>query len=151
MLVYRLSSLEEINELFDSKNISNICKTFTPSKKKNNFKYDPNKRYIHFFKDFESTFYLNLDKDKYICVYDIPELTLERNKGMGIYLDREFMNKIDMVREYAIPSEEMDYSYLKSVHRILEYIDYCDYLEDNYIDKIEKIKLPKVKKLRLLK
>ena len=151
MLVYRLSNKEEIEVLFETKDISDICRCFTPSKKLNNFKYDKNTKYIHFYKDFESTFYLDLSKDKYICIYDIPELTLERHKGIGLYLDREFMNRLDMVKEYAIPSEEMDYSYLKSVTRVTDTIDFDDYLEDNYIDKLEKVRVPIQKTLRIVR
>ena len=90
MVVYRLCNEKEYNEIINSKNFNNVGKKFVSDNKLNTYNYDNNKLYIHFFKNFESIFYLTTTKGYYICIYDIPNDILNENKSTGFYLDKIF-------------------------------------------------------------
>lgn len=139
MLVYRICKELEIRKIFENDSLNDIGKAFINNKKINNHNYEPNKKYLHFFKEYSSVFYLNTESGYYICTFDIPEFILENNAGEGYYLDITNWRNKEKVTEYAIKTEELDFNYLIKIDKITEYIDYEDYLYNEYTDKLETI------------
>lgn len=138
MLVYRVCRKEEILKLFDKYDMNDIGNYFSITEV-NNHHYEPNQKYLHFFKDKDSILHFLL-KDKYLCIYDIPEDILKQYEGIGYYLDYfKFAVKIE-VDEYAIKCHELSFDYLEKVYYINEEIDLDDYLDDseltNFLDCI---------------
>lgn len=135
MLVYRLCKKEEINKIFSGFNFSeigNICEVSN----KNNHKYIPNKKYIHFYDKKDSILYLNPLKDEYICTYSIPDDLLNKYKGTGKYLDFIKWENLSEIDEYAIPSELIEFEYLEKVDIIINDIEYEDFLDDYHLTKL---------------
>lgn len=149
MIVYRICNEYEIKEIMKSKSFSNIGNNYTNDKKKNTHNYLQNKKYVHFFKDLSSIYYLNVTKGYYICTYDIPDVLLEENEGIGFYLDREFFKRLEEVCEYAITNDQILFNYLIKVEKINNYIDYEDYIYDNYKTSLE-VTYEKIKKILFL-
>lgn len=138
MLVYRICKKEEIEKLFKNHNIEDIGNCFSLTEV-NNHHYEPNQKYLHFFKDKDSILHFLL-KEKYLCIYDIPEDILKQYEGIGYYLDYfKFAIKIE-VDEYAIRSNKLNFDYLEKIYYIKEEIDLDDYLDDseltNFLDCI---------------
>ena len=128
-MVYRLCNPVEIQEILNSKCFQNVGKVCRNNPKYNNHQYQENQKYLHFFQNYDSLFYLYVKKGTYICEYDIPEEILEKYKGTGIYLDRIFMEKLESVTEYAIPSEKIEWDYSQKVDRVMLDYDIEDYLD----------------------
>ncbi|MBQ3475520.1 MAG: hypothetical protein IJH20_05065 [Bacilli bacterium] len=139
MVVYRICKKEELDKIINGIPFSDIGRTCTNDSKLNNHEYKPNIKYLHFYKDYGSIFYLNVTKDHYICTYDIPDEILAEYVGSGRYLDRVFMKKEEQVGEYAIPSSQIDSSYLQRIDKVIDYIDFEDYLYEDYKDNLETI------------
>lgn len=138
MLVYRICKKEEIEKLFKNHNIVDIGNCFSLTEV-NNHQYEPNQKYLHFFKEKDSILHFLL-KDKYFCIYNIPENILKQYEGVGYYLDYfKFAIKIE-VDEYAIISNKLNFDYLEKIYYIKEEIDLDDYLDDfeltNFLDCI---------------
>ena len=135
MIVYRISKFEEVNKIIENESLDNIGKYFEESKISTH-KYIK-KPYLHFFHNLDSIFYLRTLKDRYLCIYDIPEEVLENNVGLGYYLDYFNLRGKRKVKEYAICLEDLKYEYLKEINYIKEYIDIDDYFyHDDLIDKL---------------
>ena len=49
------------------------------------------------------------------------------------------MKRIDKVIEYAIPNYEIEFTYLQKIDKVIDNIDFFDYIEMNYNDKLETI------------
>ena len=138
MLVYRISSEQEINQILKDQSFINIGKTYNRDEKVNTHLYVEGKQYIHFFKDYDSIFYLYVTKGCYIVTYDIPEELLNQNKGIGYYYDRTYMEKLESVEEYSIPKEQVHFSYLIGIDKVIEPIEFEDYYCDDYKNKLLK-------------
>lgn len=157
MLVYRVCNEKEINTIFNEKSFKKIGNYFEINQSINTNHYVKNKKYIHFFKYFNSIFYLNVSKGKFICTYDIPNYLLEEHLGYGFYYDRFNFKNLEKVVEYAIENGDIMYEYLIKVDKVLEYIDIEDFIYNNFEDKLELIYLNEnhnkelSKKLTLLK
>ena len=132
MLVYRICNKEEITNILNNQSFTNIGNRFKVDIKKNHHKYNENIKYMHFFNDYDSVFYLNVTNGYYICTYDIPEDLLEKYKGIGLYLDRIQLIIKECVIEYAIPNTEIKFSYLTKIEKINEYIDFDDFVNNEY-------------------
>ena len=76
MLVYRVCSKEEIDKLFQNRDIKDIGNYCTKTDV-NNHEYEENSKYIHFFKEKSSIFHFLL-RERYICEYDIPDEILAK-------------------------------------------------------------------------
>ena len=135
MLVYRLCKIGEVNKLLKEKSFENVG---TPGqllierqheKNVNNHVYDYQKTYLHFYKRLQSIFYLYTE-DKYLCTYDIPDEILAKYQGYGFYYDYRDRSRAVSTVEYAIDINELSFNYLCKIDRIIEYIDYEDYLYD---------------------
>lgn len=135
MLVYRLCRIGEVNKLLQEKSVENIGVSGQllierqHKENVNNHVYNYQKEYLHFYKRLESIFYLYTE-DKYLCTYDIPEEILEKYLGYGFYRDFRTRGRIVSTVEYAIDIEELSFDYLVKIDKILEYINYEDYLFD---------------------
>ena len=147
MLVYRLCKVGEVEKLLNNKDVNEIAIPGSNLIKKqqekniNSHCYNFQLSYLHFFKKLESIFYF-YTADKYICTYDIPDEILEKYEGEGFYLDYINFEKTQKTVEYAIPSNELDFSYLVKIDKINEVIDYEDYIFDPSLkDEIETIYL----------
>lgn len=129
MLVYRVCSKAEIELIFNHgiEASGSLCeKTFV-----NTHNYQSEINYLHFFLHKSDILYIKSSKDNYICTYDIPSKLLDLYCGVGIYLDYiNFRNRIYVV-EFAIPSQELKFDYLKRVDELIDYIDFEDFLDGN--------------------
>lgn len=130
MLVYRLCKKEEITSILNFKNFSQVGKCLAKNRKLNTNSYNKNIKYLHFFKYKGDLLYLTLNADTYICTYDIPCYILELHKGIGFYLDFYNFEKITNVDEYAIPIDQLHFSNLCKVEKIINYMDIDDFLYD---------------------
>lgn len=133
MKVYRLCRKNEIDRILGSKNFEDVGDAFQNSDK-NTHNYIPNEKYMHFFKDKSGLLYLNTLKDRYICVYDIPNEILDKHSGKGKYLNFIAFSFYDEVTEYAIPSKLINFNYLKSIEKIIKDIDYEDFYQDENLN-----------------
>jgi len=145
MIVYRICSKDEIEMIFRDKLFHNIGNFFEINKNTNTHLYKNNKKYIHFFKDFNSIFYLDTTPDMFICTYDIPNYLLGKHYGEGFYLDCFNCRSLQKVSEYAIENEFINFNYLLKIDKILEFIDIEDYMYSDITSKIETIYLNKNK------
>lgn len=93
---------------------------------------------MHFFLDIEHILYINPEKGMYLCYYDIPDKTLNKNLGFGIYKDI-FVMKTDMkIPEYCIKTKDLDFDYLEEINLITDNIYMEDYFDDNTLSKFQK-------------
>ena len=139
MLVYRLCKEEEYNSIMNTKSYDDIGSVCNKNRWLNNHSYQPNQKYLHFFKDFDSIFYCYLKEGTYVCTYELPDELLEQYAGIGKYVDRMFMRKHEMVTEYAIPNEKISFIFLRKIERVNQSIDFEDYLADEYQDFLETV------------
>ena len=147
MLVYRVCDKSEINNIFNDRNYTNVGKICNINENLNTYQYEDNKKYIHFFKDFDSIFYVDTTENHFICTYNIPKYLLEQNTGIGFYLDRINLKKQEKVSEYAIENKKINFNYLQNVQRIFNYIDIFDYIDGDISDKIENYYINKDKNI----
>lgn len=129
MIVYRICKRTELQKIFEYNNFTNVGYNFSILDL-NTHNYNKNSKYLHFFKNKESIFYLRTLKDRYICVYDIPEDILNRYKGIGYYLDYINYRILNEVTEYAIENNVIDLKFLKQVGYIKRDIEFEEYLDD---------------------
>lgn len=141
MIVYRICKKEEIDKIFHDRSFQNVGKVCERNERTNTHLYVKNKKYMHFFKDKESIFYLETTKDMFICTYDIPNYLLEKHSGVGFYYDMFNFKNLEEVSEYAIESELINYDYLLKVEEILEYIDIEEYMDGDVSSRIKTIYL----------
>lgn len=138
MIVYRVCKKIEIDKIFEDNNFQNVGSNYCGTTI-NDHKYDKDSKFLHFFPNKDSILFLKTLKDRYFCVYDIPDEILNENMGTGYYLD--FINYRDMkeVVEYAISTDIITIDNLKQIYYIKNEIDYEDLLDndiDSFIDII---------------
>ncbi|MBE5738986.1 MAG: hypothetical protein E7354_04595 [Clostridiales bacterium] len=134
MNAFRLCDEAEVKSILDSHSFEGLGKPFEQNPKLNNHKYEDNRRYLHFFKDLGSIFYLYPDTGKYICTYDFPQEILEGSMGQGKYLDYFFFRNLQLVGEYAIPEDLLKFSHLISISLINKGLEVEDYIEDSSLN-----------------
>lgn len=138
MYAFRLASDSEVSSILKNESFEEIG-SISENDNKNNHVYDLNKKYMHFFDNFNSLLYLNLNTDNYICIYNIPDEVIKKYKGYGYYYDLINFKELERIPEYAVPSSELRFEYLKIVYKINRYLDYEDIINDNYKDDLEKV------------
>ena len=140
MIVYRLSNKNEVDEILSNKNFNNVGSFFEIDKKKNNHKYNSNKKYLHFFRDKYSLLFLNMKKGEFICTYNIPDDILKEKSGYGAYLNFVTFKEVVPVPEFAVESELITFDYLVKIDKIIKDIEHEDFLFNekltNLIDNI---------------
>ncbi len=136
MVVYRLCDSKEVQNIICNRSFDEVGSTFERDSKKNNHKYSPNIKYLHFFKDFDSLFYLGVRSGTYICTYDIPDSVLRKFMADGFYLDRVFLRDLENVPEYAVPTAFIIFDYLKKVDKVTNDIDFEEFAYDDYKNSI---------------
>lgn len=132
MKVIRLCDEKEIDSIIKNKNFSEVGDFYHDEEKKSNHKYLPNKKYLHFFKDISGIVYLSPTKGRYICTYFIPDEIAEEKMGYGEYLDYVNFKEINLVPEYAIEVELLDFDFLIKVDKIIQDISYKDLFFNPY-------------------
>ena len=137
MIVYRLCNETEYQKIMTTKSFDDVGNICNNNSKFNNHKYLPNQKYLHFFKEYDSLFYLYLKSGTYICTYDIPDELLDKYMGIGKYLDRVFMRKLENVNEYAIPNNEILFNYLIKIEKVSISIEFEDYINENVTEQFE--------------
>ena len=135
MKLYRVCNENEGKIILKSKDFSELGSNYYRSFK-NDFNYDPKKKYLHFFSHFGDIHYLNLHKGNYICEYDIPD-ELIPEPSHGYYMDFVSFNNPDEVDEYIIESKDIKFDYLTEMNEILVYIDYEDYIYGDFSSMIK--------------
>jgi hypothetical protein len=136
MIVYRICEEKEIQNIICNRSLDEVGSVFKNNARFNNHKYAPDTKYLHFFKEYDGVFYVGVNRGRYICSYDIPDVILDKFSGIGYYLDRTFLRKRESVSEYAIPCELLSINYLKKVEKVTSYIDFEEYVYDDYKNKI---------------
>ena len=139
MLVYRICNEKEKDLIEKEESFSDIGKVWEENEKKSTHTYEKEKKYLHFFKNYDGVFLLKTTQNHYICTYDFEESLLEESKGIGYYWDRLSFKSIEKVEEYAIPSEKIQYDNLLKMDRITEEIDFEEYVDNSFIEKLETI------------
>lgn len=128
MKVYRLCRQQEIDDILNTKDFSNVGHFCTQDISKNTHKYNANKKYLHFFQDKSSLLYLNTIQDRYICTYDIPKEILKSHIGEGKYLSFINYSNLNSVKEYAIECDLLKFEYLMKADKIIACIDYENHI-----------------------
>ena len=137
MKLYRVCHKDEAQVILRTHDFSSLGKNYYRSIN-NNFKYEYGKKYLHFFKRLGDIYYMNLHKDNYVCEYDIPDELLP-DESTGFYMDIiNFMN-LEEIPEYVIESNKISFDYLTKMDRIVEYIDYEDYLYGDLTSMFELV------------
>ena len=137
MYLYRLCNEEEAKTILETKDFSSLGSNYRNCFK-NNFIYEPDKKYLHFFDSPYNIYFLHTRKNHYICTYDIPEEVLpKKNTCYNIdFLDYENHGDVD---EYVIESNKIIFDYLYDMDKILENIDYEDYLYTDLSKLLETV------------
>lgn len=117
MLVYRICTQKEVDYILDNKDFNGVGSPSTAFGN-NTHQYEEGYNYLHFFAR-KSSILLHWRNTTgyYLCTYDIPESILNEHfgtgsypihfiYGMGIYTD---------LKEYAIPTFEMDFNFLRKI------------------------------------
>lgn len=142
MKVYRLCRKSEIESIIQSQNFSGVGKKFEVNDNKNNHKYSPHQKYLHFFKSTGSLLYLNTLKGRFIAVYDFPPEFLERRKGVGKYMDFVSFSNLRTVEEYAISTRQIKIKNLVEVYQIVRDIDYKEiWRGESFLKYVKKCSL----------
>lgn len=118
MLVYRFLSEKELYKILNG-DVKNLGHKFI-RKKCNTHKYNPNKKYIHFFKSKNGIVKIQqmLDKKdeekKYICEFEIPMFVLLRGKGFGYYSPSGYDVDCTKLVEFRVSTDLFKTEWLKS-------------------------------------
>ena len=91
----------------------------------NNHKYKKNIKYIHFFdnKNDARLLHNELGSSKaYLCTCAIPINILKKYLGKGYYTMRGYYDTIDTIKEYAIPTSDFDFEWIKSITPIKDFL-----------------------------
>ena len=138
MLVYRICKKDEIDNILNNKSFVNVGNNYNYSCI-NNHNYNENKKYLHFFLNLDSILYLRTLKDRYLCIYDIDDNILNKNEGLGYYLNYISYSILDEVIEFRLENKEINFDYLKQVYYINKYIDYEEFLDNFDVSKFSDI------------
>lgn len=131
MLVYRICSKREILSIINDNGFSNVGKLYENNVRLNNFKYDNNTKYLHFYSKLSDILYSDVSVGRYICVYQIPDEVLSKYSGVGYYLDYIDFRTLERVTEYAIPTSLLNINNLVGYSIIDKYLDYEDMMDES--------------------
>lgn len=116
MKVYRYANEKELQAILkDDK--ENIGRIFVNSGT-NTHKYNPSKKYLHFFKKFSSIkeiqcLYRDNECKYFICEYDIPLIVLMLGRGKGFYTPSGYDVDVNKCLEYIVPIDKFKSCWLK--------------------------------------
>jgi len=147
MLLYRLCKEEEISKILKTEKITTIGRYCKNTHKLNTHIYKKDKKYLHFFLEEYEIINLNPKEGNYICTYDIPENIVNKYLGYGYYRSMFDLETLNKIKECAIPVELINFSNLKKIERIQDYLDIDSYLDD--INKYKEIIYPKLSDMKI--
>lgn len=148
MKVFRICNEYEVATILSEKSLANVGKYSQINKIANTHNYKKNVKYMHFFQNYLDVFYLDEANICYVCTYDIPEEILNKYEGIGYYLDRDNYTEMESVKEYAVPSNLLDFRYLQQIDKICDTVLFEELLDGSYQEKIITIcEKKKIKKL----
>lgn len=103
MRVYRFMSKAEL-DLFLSKDLKDIGKTFLKGKLANNHRYKSTEKYVHVFRNVKDMDVVHQQRNfEYLVTFEIPLITLMISRGKGLYTyTKNGKIKQKYVKEYAI-------------------------------------------------
>jgi hypothetical protein len=139
MILYRICSDREVNLILDN-DFSKVGSLganlieYQNEKGMNNHKYNPDKYYMHFYKDKGNVLFMNVFAGSYVCTYDLPDDMLEGKLRVGKYTGYFYGNNEINVCEYAIESEMIKKEYLQKIERTKE--DIC-ITDDDFPDSLD--------------
>ncbi len=138
--VFRICDKAEVDKIFKDMDFKDIGASGKMHKRKpgeatvNNHVYDEDEMYMHFFPKFSDLFYINLEKGKCVCTYDIPEEILDASLGYGEYMDLFTYSIPRKVPEYCINNKLLKFEYLTQVKLLTNDISYIDFLSEEPLD-----------------
>ena len=117
MIVYRFLGEKELNKILNG-DIENLGRKFIRSKC-NTHRYNPNKKYIHFFRTKDGINEIQMlrkfDEDKkYICEFDIPMLILMLGRGFGFYSSHGYDDDHTRQEEFRVSTDVFKTKWLKN-------------------------------------
>jgi len=139
MILYRICSEIEVDLILDNDfnevgSLGANLIEYQNQKGMNNHKYDPNKYYMHFYKEKDNVLFGNATTGNYVCTYDLPDDILEGKLCFGKYNGYFYGNNEINVSEYAIESEKIQKEYLQKIERVKE--DIC-ITDDDFPDSLD--------------
>ncbi len=137
MKLYRVCTDTEGKIILNEKDFSKLGSNYR-GMYKNTFKYEYNKKYLHFFNYYGNIYFMNLRKGYYICEYEVPDEIIPEPTN-GYYMDFVTFCEDRDIPEYVIESNKIKFEYLSNMYRIKNYIDYEDYLYGDLPSMIEEV------------
>ena len=129
MKVFRLCSENEVVNILQNCSFNGVG-NYCSNTNNNNHTYQPNKKYLHFFKSKLSLLHLKTLQGRYICEYNIPQSVCDAFIGIGKYWDYVNFSELIEVKEFAIPTDCLQFNYVISISKIVKNIDYEDMFEN---------------------
>jgi hypothetical protein len=126
MKVFRLCSENEVISILQNRSFNGVG-NYCSNTNNNNHTYQPNKKYLHFFKSKLSLLHLKTLQGRYICEYNIPQSVCDAFIGIGKYWDYVNFSELIEVKEFAIPTDCMQFNYLTSISKIINNITNIDF------------------------
>ncbi len=116
MIVYRYASSLEMHNILNQ-DMSNVGGAVHGERECNTHHYKDDKRYMHFIYSLQDldeirSLKRNDPLDYYICMYDMPKLSLLRGYGKGYYEPHGYDTDYLSIIEFAIPTEKVKPTYL---------------------------------------
>ncbi|MBE5735428.1 MAG: hypothetical protein E7361_03185 [Clostridiales bacterium] len=140
MKLYRYMTESELNafNLNDLTNVGSVFDKTTGHKYANTHCYEEGVKYLHFFKNksdikFMRSMYKEVEKEFYICEFDVPVLTALKYRGKGIYDMGGYDTDRVYATEYAIPVFKLKPEYL-----VAHKFDNQHYLQQRSKDNIKE-------------
>ena len=118
MVVYRYLSKREL-DAFTEGDMSKVGAEYFETEKSisNTHKYKEGVKYLHFFQSLKDLKHIekvrDRNKEHFVAQFDIPILTLLSCAGKGYYPASGYDLDCEVVREYAIPVENIRPSFLE--------------------------------------
>ena len=137
MKLYRVCKQSEYLAIVNNVDYSLLGSNYY-KKYRNSFKYDPKKKYLQFYHDWNEIFHAHLRKGYYVCEYDIPD-ELVPEPCDGYYLDAATYGYNEIIKDYVIESCNLNFGYLTSADKILESTTYEDYLNGDLATKFKTV------------
>lgn len=144
--VYRICSYEEATEILSNQEF--IGRQFEQCNA-NSHQYETGKEYTHFFNRKRDVVNFSSGIGQYLLTCRIPKELLDKYYGEGYYLNIYDIHRKVPIEEFAVPTEELTFTYLERVEKITSFIPSEDvesdptlssYLEPFYIkEPIKKL------------
>ena len=118
MIVYRFLCEKELHKILNG-DIKNLGRKFIISKC-NTHRYNPNKKYMHFFKSKDGIAKIQQishkfeEEKKYICEFEIPMMVLMRGRGFGYYNPRGYDVDRAKLEEFRVSTDVFKTEWLRN-------------------------------------